>query len=141
VTNNVVTALESGEPDVELILLGGHVRPDPVERTVVGPFATDALRRVFATKAFIGVEGISPRAGLTTPVASEAEIAALMIEQTRGEVVVVADSSKLGVVADFAIAPLERVNRLVTDDGIGGSQLAELSGVEVTVASAVRSPS
>lgn len=132
VTNHVGMALESVGHDVELILVGGHYRAP--SNSVVGPFATDALRRVFATKAFIGVEGISPRSGLTTPVASEAEIAALMIEQTRGEVVVVADGSKFGVVADFTIASLEQVDRFVTDAGIDEEQregLAEL-GVEVT---------
>ncbi len=115
VTNNVLPALEPVIRDVELILLGGHVRVDPAERTVVGPFATETLRRTFATRAILGVGGVSADAGLTTPVAAEAEIARLMIEQTRGPVVVVADGSKLGAVSDFAIGPLERVSVLVTD--------------------------
>lgn len=115
VSNNVLAALEPVIRDAELILLGGHVRPDPAERTVVGPFATETLRRTFANRAVLGVGGVSADAGLTTPVAAEAEIARLMIEQTRGQVVVVADASKLGAVADFAVAPLERVDVLVTD--------------------------
>jgi hypothetical protein len=58
---------------LELLLLGGHYRAP--SNSVVGPFATEALRRTHATKAFIGVEGISVGSGLTTPVAAEAEIA------------------------------------------------------------------
>ena len=115
VSNNVLTALEPVVRDVELILLGGHVRPDPAERTVVGPFATETLRRTFANRAVLGVGGVSADVGLTTPVAAEAEIARLMIEQTRGRVVVVADASKLGAVSDFAVAGLDRVDVLITD--------------------------
>lgn len=133
VTNHVGIALEASERDVELLLLGGHYRAP--SNSVVGPFATDALRRTHATKAFIGVEGIGIASGLTTPVAAEAEIAHLMIEQTHGIVIVVADRSKIGTVADFVIAPLDRIDVLVVDAGASSElqdQLAE-AGVEVVV--------
>lgn len=133
VSNNVLAALEPVIRDAELILLGGHVRPDPAERTVVGPFATETLRRTFASRAVLGVGGLSADAGLTTPVAAEAEIARLMIEQTRGPVVVVADASKLGAVADFAVAPLERVDVLVTDAPPPPPERDALSRAEVAV--------
>lgn len=134
VTNHVGIALEAADHEVELLLLGGHFRAP--SNSVVGPFATDALRRTHATKAFIGVEGISLGSGLTTPVAAEAEIARVMIEQTRGRVAVVADHSKIGTVADFLIAPLDQVDTLVVDAGIGmdyRDQLVE-AGVEVVLA-------
>jgi DeoR/GlpR family transcriptional regulator of sugar metabolism len=133
VSNNVLAALEPVIRDAELILLGGHVRPDPAERTVVGPFATETLRRTFANRAVLGVGGVSADAGLTTPVAAEAEIARLMIEQTRGPIVVVADASKLGAVADFAIAPLERVDVLVTDAPPPAAERDALSRAEVAI--------
>jgi len=134
VTNHVGMAVEAVDRDVELVLVGGHYRAP--SNSVVGPFATEALRRVYANKAFLGVEGISLRSGLTTPSAAEAEIARLMIEQTRGEVSVVADASKVGTVADFAIAPLDRVDRLIVDPGIGDEYREGLAeqGVEVVLA-------
>jgi DeoR/GlpR family transcriptional regulator of sugar metabolism len=137
VTNHVGVALEAAEHDAEILLLGGHYRAP--SHSVVGPFATDALRRTHATKAFIGVEGLSLTAGLTTPVAAEAEIARVMIEQTRGRVIVVADHSKIGAVADFVIAPIEQVDTLVTDGGIGTEYRDQLeaAGVEVVVAGAM----
>jgi len=136
VSNNVLAALESVVRDVELILLGGHVRTDPVERTVVGPFATETLRRTFANRAVLGVGGVSADAGVTTPIAAEAEIARLMIEQTRGAVVVVADASKLGAVSDFAVGPLDRVNVLVTEAEPPRAERSELerAGVQVVLA-------
>jgi DeoR/GlpR family transcriptional regulator of sugar metabolism len=137
VTNHVGIALEAVDRDVELLLLGGHYRAP--SHSVVGPFATDALRRTHATKAFIGVEGIGLSSGLTTPVAAEAEIARVMIEQTRGRVVVVADHSKVGTVADFVIVPLEQVDAVVVDAGIGTEYRDQLvaAGVEVVVAAAM----
>jgi DeoR/GlpR family transcriptional regulator of sugar metabolism len=136
ITNNVHVALEPANRDVELLLLGGHVRADPTERTVVGPFATDALRRTFATTAFLGVGGIDAVAGLTTPVAAEAEIARLMLERTRGRVIVVADASKLGLVDDFEVAPLDRADLVVTDPALSAEQRSALAGtgVEILVA-------
>ena len=133
-TNHVGIALEAADRDVELLLLGGHYRAP--SNSVVGPFATEALRRTHATKAFIGVEGISVGSGLTTPVAAEAEIARVMIEQTRGRVLVVADHSKIGTVADFVIAPLEEVDALVVDEGCSEAYRQRLTeaGIEVIVA-------
>jgi DeoR/GlpR family transcriptional regulator of sugar metabolism len=52
---------------------------------------------------------------------------------------VVADHSKIGTVADFVIAPLDRVDVLVVDAGAGPElreQLAE-AGVEVVVPGAM----
>lgn len=133
-TNHVGIALEAADRDVELLLLGGHYRAP--SNSVVGPFATEALRRTHATKAFIGVEGISVGSGLTTPIAAEAEIARVMIEQTRGQVLVVADHSKIGTVADFVIAPLEEVDTLVVDEGCAEAYRQRLTeaGIEVIVA-------
>jgi DeoR family fructose operon transcriptional repressor len=134
ITNSVGIAMEAAGRDVELILVGGRYRAS--SNSLAGPLATATLRTVTATRAFIGVEGVSPRSGLTTPTAAEAEVARLMIERTRGEVAVVADHSKLGTVADFTVAELDRVGRLVVDAGIGDDYRRELAdlGVELLIA-------
>jgi DeoR/GlpR family transcriptional regulator of sugar metabolism len=134
VTNHVGIALEAADRDLEMILVGGEYRTP--SHSCVGAFACETVRRVFATKAFLGVEGVSLRSGLTTPVADEAEIARLMIEQTNGVVTVVADHTKLGTVADFAVAPLDAIARLVTDAGIDDGYRDDLRarGLEVMVA-------
>jgi DeoR family transcriptional regulator, fructose operon transcriptional repressor len=134
VTNHVGAALESAERGLDLMLVGGEYRAP--SNSCVGVLAIEMLRRVFATRAFIGVEGLSIRAGLTTPAAAEAEIARTMIEQTQGDVIVVADSSKMGTVADFQITTLERVSRIVTDPGLDPGYRRELAdlGVEIVIA-------
>jgi len=134
VTNHVGAALESADRDVELLLVGGTYRPP--SNSCVGGFAVAMLRRVFAARAFVGVEGLSLRSGLTTPTAPEAEVARAMIEQTRGDVIVVADSTKVGTIADFSIAPLRSVAALVTDAGVDDGYRRELesAGMRVIVA-------
>jgi DeoR/GlpR family transcriptional regulator of sugar metabolism len=133
ITNNVLVALEPMNRDVELLLLGGHVRIDPSERTVVGPFATEALRRTFASRVFLGVGGLAADAGVTTPVAAEAEIARAMIDRTRGQVIVVADRTKLGAVDDFEVCPLQRVDVLVTDLAPSEPEAGALADADVRV--------
>jgi DeoR/GlpR family transcriptional regulator of sugar metabolism len=133
VTNHVALAMEPEREGVEIILVGGRFRA--VTRALVGPFASDTLGRVYANKAFLGVEGVSVKYGLTTPSLEEADVARLMVERTRGSVVVVADHTKLGVVGDFVTADLAHVDRLVTDAGIAPSYRSSFSaaGVAVTV--------
>jgi len=84
---------------------------------------------------FLGVHGVHPEAGLTTPHVEEAETNGCLIEASQS-VVVVADHTKLGVVALAKIAPLSNVDVLVTDEGADAEILREieLAGVRVIVA-------
>ena len=113
VTTNVSATLEARHPGFDVLLLGGVFRPQ--SNAVVGSFARRALNQIYATKSFIGVDGINVRAGFTTPISAEAEVARLMVERTRGQVIIVADHSKWGVVSNFEIATLKQVGTLVTD--------------------------
>lgn len=134
ITTNMGAALEVQQGDLEILFTGGSYRPQ--SNSLVGPLALLSLRQVYGSKAFIGVDGISVKYGLTTPIIHEAEVARLMIERTHGPVIVVADHSKLGVVADFVTAPLEKVDILVVDEGFGEEYRAELEacGVEIIIA-------
>ena len=113
ITSNAAAFAHAG-PDNELIVVGGTYRAQ--SNSLVGPLANQHIRQMHADHTFLGVDGISPVHGLSTPSPSEGEIARLMIEQTRGSVVVVADRTKLGVVADFSTAPLSSVDVLITDE-------------------------
>ena len=131
VTNSVSAALEAQESGCEVILLGGSFRSR--SNSVVGRLAIQMLRKRVAHKAFIGVDGISPKFGCTTPVSAEAEMARVMIARTHGRVVVVADHSKWGVVSNFEIAPIDKIHTLVTDDGLDAGARAELTARSVDV--------
>lgn len=138
ITNNVTAALEAQAERVQLILLGGNFRPRA--NSVAGPFAVELLRRMYAAKCFIGVDGVSLKHGCTTPNSLEAEIARLMIERTQGEVIVIADHSKWGVVSNLEIAPLSQVSCFMTDDGLGQEARAALAANGVRVMLAERRP-
>lgn len=135
ITSNAGAIAEAVGSEMEVILLGGRYRPQ--SNSIVGALAHLSLQQVYGNKAFIGVDGISLKYGLTTPALGEAEIARQMIERTPGPVIVVADHSKLRVVSNFLTAPVEKVDVLVTDDKIDGDTKAgfEKMGVEIIVAS------
>ncbi|HMK08674.1 MAG TPA: DeoR/GlpR family DNA-binding transcription regulator [Anaerolineales bacterium] len=138
-TTNLGGVLDLHHPGLEVVLLGGSFRPE--SKAVVGEAALRALRQVYADKSFLGVDGFSLKCGLTTPVQAEAEIARLMLGRTRGAAVVVADSSKWGVVSNYEIGSLEQVRILVSDAGLSAGAVDELAahGLRVVCADDDRS--
>jgi DeoR/GlpR family transcriptional regulator of sugar metabolism len=56
-----------------------------------------------------------------------------MIERTHGQVIVVADHSKFGVVADYLTAPLEMIHTLVTDAGADPAFVENLQALGIRV--------
>jgi len=134
ITSNIGAVLERPTEGTEVILIGGVYRPQ--SNSLVGRFASLTLEQVYGSKAIIGVDGVSYKYGLTTPNHQEAGIASLMIERTRGPVIVVADHTKIGVVSNFLTARIERVDFLVTDSGFEEEYREDLekAGVEIIIA-------
>lgn len=135
VTSNAaaLAELSSGEP-LELVVAGGTYRWQ--SNSFVGPLALAAISRIYARRTFLGVDGISARYGITTPILEESEVARAMIEQTCGPVIVVADHTKIGIIADFVTCPLNRVDIVITDAGLDEEYRASLEekGVRILVA-------
>ena len=93
ITNNTWAVDIFRNSDIELHILGGLYRNKA--RSLCGSFTADALRKVFADKAVIGVDGVSLKHGLTTPAEPEAEASRLMIEHTGGgDIIIAADHFK-----------------------------------------------
>lgn len=97
-----------------VILLGGVRTPSDA---LVGPLAAAALRTLHVDLCFLGVHGISERQGLTTPNMMEAEINRLFLDRCDRSVVL-ADSTKWGLVGLYRIADLDEVDTVVMDDGL-----------------------
>ncbi|HET7012123.1 MAG TPA: DeoR/GlpR family DNA-binding transcription regulator [Anaerolineales bacterium] len=140
VTTNVTGTLEARHPGFDVILLGGLFRPQ--SNAVVGAFARRSLSRIYAARAFIGVDGISLKAGVTTPISAEADIARQMVERTRGQVVIVADHSKWGVVSNFEIASIDDIHVLVSDRGLPPRARTDLEdrGIQVVLGEPAPAP-
>jgi DeoR family transcriptional regulator of aga operon len=129
---NVATEL-AALPECRIIMLGGILRATSL--SLVGPQAEQTLRDLNADRLFLGVDGLDPVVGLTTPDVLEAQLNALMIRVSR-EVVVVADSSKFKERSLSLIARVESVHKVVTDDRADADTLTALraAGVEVIIA-------
>jgi len=140
-SNNVNAALEVSESaGFHYYLIGGEFSSR--SNSLTGRFAMENLRQVYANKAIIGVDGISLKHGCTVPTNAEAEIVRQMIERTRGQVIIVADRSKWGVVSNFQVATIDEIDKLVTDHGIDSSAIESLKEreIETLVASADLAP-
>jgi DeoR/GlpR family transcriptional regulator of sugar metabolism len=135
ITSNAAAINECQSSDIDLILTGGSYRER--SHSLTGLLAVQLLQRFYVQKCFIGVDGVSIQYGLTTPNLEEAEVGRTMIEHTNGLVIVVADSSKLGVVADCLTVPLDKIDILVTDSGFdeGYRQEIENLGIKIILAS------
>ncbi|HTO20954.1 MAG TPA: DeoR/GlpR family DNA-binding transcription regulator [Spirochaetia bacterium] len=134
VTNAINLAMELaayGSPEV--IVTGGVLRARSYE--LVGHVAERTIQEFHLDIALIGVDGLDFEHGLSTFTLTEAHAAALYVEHSR-EVWVVADHSKVGSTAPAIIAPLSRVNRVITDSGIAPEYVErfERAGITVTIA-------
>lgn len=115
---------------VELHLLPGRVRPRT--QAAVGADTVEALGRLRVDVAFVGTNAISTEHGLSTPDSDEAATKRALIRSAR-QVVVLADSSKVGAEAPVRFADLADIDVLMTDDGIDELDRKEIEGAGVTV--------
>ncbi|MCX7706471.1 MAG: DeoR/GlpR family DNA-binding transcription regulator [Anaerolineae bacterium] len=115
---------------VHLILLGGIYLPE--WQVVVGPQTIAGLANLHADKLFLGADGMTLAHGVTTANVLEAEVDRAMVRAAR-EVILVADSSKVGGVGLTSIMPLTQVHKLITDEGAPQEFVSALrdAGVEV----------
>ncbi|HET6438441.1 MAG TPA: DeoR/GlpR family DNA-binding transcription regulator [Anaeromyxobacter sp.] len=133
VTNNAAAPAEFGDSEAELIVLGGEFRPR--SRSLFGELAVLGLSQIHASICILGTNGVSARTGLTTSVYAETAVNRLMVERADGNVVAVADGSKVGVTSNFACVPMAQVRTLITDRSAGAEQLDAIraAGVQVVV--------
>jgi DeoR family transcriptional regulator of aga operon len=120
-------------PNVKLLVTGGVARSQSYE--LCGPFAEATLAGVNIDVAFVGVDGISIKGGLTTYQEIEAHTNSVMLRRAR-HVVVIADASKIGRSTFARICDISDVDELVTDGSADPAEVAALeqAGLRVTLA-------
>jgi DeoR family transcriptional regulator of aga operon len=132
VTNALNIAVELAvRPDLKLIVTGGVARSASYE--LVGSLAEETLRGLNVDIAFVGVDGVDAKRGLTTQNEVEAATNRALMSRA-GSTIVVADASKLGRVALAQIAAVEAADRLITNEGADAGQVERLraAGLPVT---------
>ena len=120
-------------PNLRLILTGGILRKQ--ELSLIGHIAERTFRDFHVDKAFVGVGGLDLKDGLTEYNVEDMLVKKVMIDYA-DQVIVLADSSKLGKTCFAAIAPLSVVDILVTDSDIPEEVKQRLisEGIEVIIA-------
>ncbi|NYH79287.1 DeoR/GlpR family transcriptional regulator of sugar metabolism [Actinopolyspora biskrensis] len=126
VTNSVRIAdvlQQRGRTDRTVILTGGVRTPSDA---LVGPVAVRALQSLHLDVVFLGVHGMSTRAGFTTPNLDESETNRALA-RTGNRLVVLADHAKWSTVGISTIVGLDEADVLVTDDGLPDEARATLN--------------
>lgn len=111
-TNCLPLAMEVGDAaGINTLILGGNVRTS--SWAVIGPWLHQQLDQVNVDLAFMGCKGISVQAGLTDVNTFLIDAKRAMVEMAQ-RVVVVADHTKLGLVAFAAFAQVRDVELIIS---------------------------
>lgn len=131
VTNSLPIAAQlATRPNIDLHLLGGHVRQ--LTLATVGSWANDTLRHIAVDVAFVGTNGITTARGLTTPDVEEAKVKSQLISSAR-RTVVLADHTKFGREDFGVVAPLAMIDCIITDSEVDDEFVAEIEATGVDV--------
>lgn len=132
ITNAVNVGMElSSNSRVQTTLTGGSMRWAGAF-SLVGPAAIESLTTIVMDKLFVGATGVDPERGATLIQAEEAAVFRAMVRQSRQRIIV-ADSSKLGLVSPAIVCTPREIDLLITDNGITDQLAAqfEASGIRV----------
>lgn len=133
ITNALNIATYLAKSKVNVIVPGGSLRKNSL--SLVGILAEKGFRNYFCDKLFLGVDGFDLNHGISTPNMEEAHLNQIMIDISK-EVIVVCDSSKFERRGFAFIAPISKIDIVVTDSKISEDAKSRLegAGVEVIIA-------
>ncbi len=123
ITNGINIAMElSNCAGLRTFVTGGFVQWAG-SFSLVGHAAITSLKDVYMDRVFVSVCGIDIARGITVIEPEEALTFRAMIEQSK-QVVVVTDSSKIGLVTPSLICPITNINVLITDKDASDKSVA-----------------
>jgi DeoR/GlpR family transcriptional regulator of sugar metabolism len=133
VTNSLPVATELVGRGPRLILVGGELRA--TSRAIVGPLTPRLLDELHVDRAVMGTYALSLEDGLTTTDPSEAFTKRHVMTRAR-QVILLADSTKLGTRSLVAAGAIADLDVLVTDTAIdpGTARALARKGVRVIAA-------
>ena len=126
---NIASQLVNYET-IKVIVLGGTLRNTSLSLT--GPVAESGIQNFYCDKLFMGVDGIDSQFGIFTPNSEEAYLNRCMIEKAK-QVIIVADSSKFKRRGFAYIAPISKIDMIITDTNIPADELQTLNNLGVEV--------
>ena len=130
ITNALNIANQLIRDEIKVILLGGILRSKSL--SLIGSIGENSIKNFYCDKCFIGVDGIDSQSGIYTPNPEEANLNRLMIEASK-EVIIVTDSSKFKRKSFAFIAPISKVQMIITDSRIPEDELKNLQSLGIKV--------
>lgn len=131
VTNAINIANELAvRPHVTTVVTGGVARTNSYELT--GPGAVTALLALALDYAILGVDAMDPKFGASTHDEGEASVNRALAERAE-QVIVVADSTKLGQRAFARVCTVAEISVLVTDRDAPAALVEQLSSLGIDV--------
>jgi DeoR/GlpR family transcriptional regulator of sugar metabolism len=116
--------------DASLLCSGGILQSDT--STFVGPTTKGFFQGLHVDRVFLSATGLTPETGATDPKMLEVEIKRDMAHSGR-EVILLLDSSKLGIRSLLTVLEPEQITLLVTDSGAPADMVAALQARGVPI--------
>mgnify|MGYP003318874949 FL=1 len=133
VTSAVNISTKLGEiPGVTVMQIGGILYSNTLSAT--GNDAIQALRSVYCSKLFLGVDGIDLNYGVSGGTVEESELIMQMMKSS-SRTIVLTDSGKFGHKGFGRICSVDKIHTIITDSGIPKDIKSKLEkmGVELII--------
>ncbi|WP_042462080.1 DeoR/GlpR family DNA-binding transcription regulator [Neobacillus dielmonensis] len=131
VTNDINIAAELKDAKgIKVIVTGGILYPESF--MLNGMYTNEVLKTIHVHKAFVGTPAIHQHFGLTHFEEQLVPAKMGMIEAAK-EVIVVTDHTKVGGVSLHKVAPVNKINKLITGVEVSESQVQLFNEVGVEV--------
>jgi DeoR family transcriptional regulator of aga operon len=131
ITNSLPVVNElAGHPSIELIVIGGMLRPS--ELSMVGHVAEQAVREFRADRVFLGMYAVDVSCGFTNDFPPEIMTDRAIIG-IAPQLIILVDHSKFERVSSMLVAPVEAAQVVITDLATPQIIIAELreKGIQV----------
>ena len=131
ITNSLpVMNMFSGLHGITVISLGGILRKS--ELSFIGHITEQSIRDLRTDKVVIGIHAINMEHGLTNDYLAETMTDRAILQMGQ-KVLLVADHTKFGLVSMSFVAPLEKVNTIITDTQVPTEFINALRGQNIEV--------
>jgi DeoR family fructose operon transcriptional repressor len=133
-TNGLLVAQEFlNVPKLRVTLLGGQLRSE--NASIVGPQAEWMLERLWFDQLFLGAGAVSTDESIYSVDISEAALNGRMLARSARRLLL-ADGSKFGTTATYAVAPVASVNQVITDPSLPADWRQRFARLNVQVITA-----
>lgn len=103
ITNGIRHALRLAERGFTVYMLSGQAKS--LTEAITGALACESMKKYDFTKSFIGVNGIDPEKGFTTPDIEESLVKSEAVRRSM-QAYILSDNSKFGVVSSVTFADI-----------------------------------